>query len=274
MEKALQIVGFGTPFISAAATFWVFQWLDRNASARATRSVSAWLKSSPLKQLDVGDATISLFDRVYSFPLFGRRAFYRSAIISLVIWSFFTVRPLLLTLVQMIHDGFPGWVLAGVIFKFTLNTAAIVISDYLSLFAVRATLNISTTYPVRAMFLTFVSGGVAIFIAYGIYLALASIMLALLLGLSVFEYTYEFFSLTYYKMVYDYVSVSPIITTFMQSMRPAFVVHLWLPLLGLASLIVRFLYLLFHAVHWAQWFLKQGDRHPLKAIGMVAAVLG
>ena len=26
-------------------------------------------------------------------------------------------------------------------------------------------------------------------------------------------------------------------------------------------------------VEWAQWFLKQGDAHPLKAIGIVATIL-
>jgi hypothetical protein len=27
------------------------------------------------------------------------------------------------------------------------------------------------------------------------------------------------------------------------------------------------------AVEWAQWFLKQGDAHPLKAIGVVATII-
>ena len=30
---------------------------------------------------------------------------------------------------------------------------------------------------------------------------------------------------------------------------------------------------LFRAVEWAQWFLKQGDAHPLKAIGIVATII-
>jgi len=29
----------------------------------------------------------------------------------------------------------------------------------------------------------------------------------------------------------------------------------------------------FRAVEWAQWFLKQGDAHPLKAIGVVATII-
>jgi hypothetical protein len=56
-------------------------------------------------------------------------------------------------------------------------------------------------------------------------------------------------------------------------MASAFVVHLWLPLFALSSLVVRLIYLLFRALEWAEWFLKQGDAHPLKAIGIVATVI-
>ena len=30
---------------------------------------------------------------------------------------------------------------------------------------------------------------------------------------------------------------------------------------------------IFRAVEWSQWFLKQGDAHPLKAIGIVATLI-
>jgi uncharacterized membrane protein len=55
---------------------------------------------------------------------------------------------------------------------------------------------------------------------------------------------------------------------------PALLVHLWLLLLAAGALIVSFLYRFFQAVAWTQWALKQGNRNPLKAIGLVAAVLG
>jgi hypothetical protein len=56
-------------------------------------------------------------------------------------------------------------------------------------------------------------------------------------------------------------------------MMPAFFVHIWLLLLAAGASGVRLLYPIFRAIEWAQWFLKQGHRHPLRAIGMVAAVL-
>ena len=46
---------------------------------------------------------------------------------------------------------------------------------------------------------------------------------------------------------------------------PALFVHLWLPLFALGALGVRLLYPIFRAVEFAQWFLRQGARHPLRA---------
>jgi len=43
--------------------------------------------------------------------------------------------------------------------------------------------------------------------------------------------------------------------------------------LAFGAIGVRLLYPIFRAIEWAEWFLKQGNRHPLRAIGMVAAVL-
>ena len=56
-------------------------------------------------------------------------------------------------------------------------------------------------------------------------------------------------------------------------MAPALIIHLWLPLFALSTLIARLVFWIGRAVEKAQWFLKQGDAHPLKAIGMVATIL-
>ena len=60
---------------------------------------------------------------------------------------------------------------------------------------------------------------------------------------------------------------------FPHTMAPAFIIHLWLPLFALSSLLVKLILWTFRAVEWAQWFLKQGDAHPLKAIGIVATII-
>jgi hypothetical protein len=36
---------------------------------------------------------------------------------------------------------------------------------------------------------------------------------------------------------------------------------------------VRVIYPVFRFIAWAQWFLKQGNQHPLRAVGIVAAAL-
>jgi len=54
---------------------------------------------------------------------------------------------------------------------------------------------------------------------------------------------------------------------------PALAVFVWLPLFALGILIVRLLTPLSWIVGRAQWFLKEGKEHPLKAIGYVAAVV-
>jgi hypothetical protein len=57
------------------------------------------------------------------------------------------------------------------------------------------------------------------------------------------------------------------------TMRSAFLIHLWLPLFALSSLLVKLVFWIFRAVEWAQWFLKQGDAHPFRAIGIVATII-
>ncbi len=56
-------------------------------------------------------------------------------------------------------------------------------------------------------------------------------------------------------------------------MWPAFVVFAWLPFFALGIVIARLLTPLAWIVGRAQWALKEGKEHPLKAIGYVAAVV-
>jgi hypothetical protein len=67
--------------------------------------------------------------------------------------------------------------------------------------------------------------------------------------------------------------ISWFLSAFITRMAPAFIIHLWLPLFAISSLFVKLVYLIFRAVEWAQWFLKQGDAHPLRAIGIVATII-
>jgi hypothetical protein len=56
------------------------------------------------------------------------------------------------------------------------------------------------------------------------------------------------------------------------SVGPAYLVHLWLLLFAIGALATRLLFIFFQSVEYAQWFLKQGNQHPLRAIGLPAAL--
>jgi hypothetical protein len=51
------------------------------------------------------------------------------------------------------------------------------------------------------------------------------------------------------------------------------ILQLWFPLFVLSSLVARLVFWIFRAVEWAQWFLKQGDAHPFKTIGVIATII-
>jgi hypothetical protein len=54
---------------------------------------------------------------------------------------------------------------------------------------------------------------------------------------------------------------------------PAFLVHLWLPLIFVGGSINSGLRVFFKGVRFAQWFIERGDNHPYEAIAMTASVL-
>jgi hypothetical protein len=45
---------------------------------------------------------------------------------------------------------------------------------------------------------------------------------------------------------------------------PAIAVHLWMPLLVIAVILIRSTKYIFRAVSFMQWFLDKGDEHPLR----------
>jgi hypothetical protein len=134
----------------------------------------------------------------------------------------------------------------------SLNLIAVVLADYVSLFVVRQFLNYAKAYPVRASLISSVIGMGVIVVSFWLFTWTATN------------------SITYFG---GDTSLPRTVTVFFQFMSPAFVVHLWLPIFTLSSLTVRLVFWTFRAVEWAQWFLKQGDAHPLKAVGVVAFII-
>jgi hypothetical protein len=264
-DKLFELLGLGVPFYLGAATYGVFAWLDSNASDDATKVISSWLHGRSQNKPDLGNLIINTFDRIYTSPLLRFRAFRRSAAISLIMWFF--------GVVVLWFAGFGlgaslGFVGIGVILLLT------VLSDYVSLLFVRHFLNSARIYPMRASALSSVVGLLVVGINFVVLITITITITLSLTGAFGFSGLQDIYYAMYATLqdVFD-PDVAPTIAAFLKFMMPALIIHLWLPLFALSSLAVRLLYPLFRAVEKAQWFLKQGDAHPLKAIGIVSTII-
>jgi hypothetical protein len=136
----------------------------------------------------------------------------------------------------------------------------IIFLDYFSLFPVRRCLAFAGYRPFLALFLGIITAGTIV----------TGALLSILSGIIIIQLRGNIFG---YPLVYSLLKSveASSITAIILLMMPAFFVHLWLPLFGLGALGVRALYFCVYAVKWLQWFLKGGDEHPIRAIGIVAA---
>jgi hypothetical protein len=260
MEKLFDLLGLGIPFCLAAATAWVFSWLDSNIADERSQVISSWLRGHSHNKPDLGNLIISAFDRIYTSPILRFRAFWRSATISAVIWAILIVAPFSVALAKLWNDQFSNHLgfVAGIPCILLFTT---VISDYISLLFVRRFLKLAITHPIRASMISSIVGVVVVIASYLIIVSL-------------------FFTISHWLGVpiqnlnpleaYEVLGSS---TSSMYFFTAAFIIHLWLPIFGLSLLIVQLVYWLFRAVEGAQGFLKQGDAHPLKAIGIVATII-
>jgi hypothetical protein len=265
-DRAFELLGLGVPFYLAAATYAVFAWLDNNASDDATKIVSLWLHGRSKNKPDLGNLIINTFDRIYTSPLLTFRAFGRSAIISIITWIVVFFVPWLARTYPFEPStiGNPKALFA----QFLAIIFIIVLSDYTSLLFVRHFLRSARSYPIRASIISSI---------IGLVLVAASFVISAVITFTVFPKLTSWFQFAIYDLPLAIILAVYIIFTdfgeFVTTMLPALIIHLWLPLFVLSSLLVKLLYLVFRAVEKAQWFLKQGDAHPLKAIGIVATII-
>jgi hypothetical protein len=271
-EKLFDLVGLGIPFYLGAATYAVFAWLDSNASDEATQVISSWLHGRSHNKPDLGNLIISAFDRIYTSPLLSFRAFGRSAVISIVVWLLLNFISIIRRLAQMYNlslkgIGYLDKPLIAVTIVMLLVVA--VLCDYLSLFFVRRFLRLAQTRPIMASVISSIIGLVVVamclLLLYIVELLATYWLNPHVLVNGALDQNFVINLLNSLQFNLSYIS-----TTVLKS---AFIVHLWLPLFALSSLVARLMFWLFRAVEWAQWFLKQGDAHPLKAIGIVATII-
>jgi hypothetical protein len=287
LSEVLKLLGLSTPFVYAAAVYGFFHYLDAKASEPAKTAISGWLQPRGHNKTAVADAMIEIFDRLYTRPLLGWRAFMRSALFTICMTVVFLYEFGLLSrgdkienqLIALMREAGHFWALL----IFTQSVLANVVCDYVALFIVRRFLVMGRLRPMIASLLAPVAG---ISIVYAVFYGLGKWVFSyeitqMFVGDSLKEMIIEsvkkeeFLENPVVKDLVMKVYNTGILVTRLQRvlMPAAFVVHMWLPLLGLCVLLLRGLNYFRLAVGRTQWFLKSGREHPLDAIGYVGACI-
>ena len=273
MEKLFELLGLGAPFYLGAATYGIFWWLDSNASDEVTQVISSWLHGRSHNRPDLGNLIISAFDRIYTSPLLTFTALRRSATISVITWLLgyfipFCIEFLLFPKANEFSNVMEGLSLTNLFVGLILTLPFIILSDYISLFFVRRFLFLARVHSVIASIGAFIIGVMTILTIF----ALLGMTLTPLWVVSSDKELLHVDPDFVINLRIDYILLggqgSPL-----GILSPALIIHLWLPLFALSSLAARLVFPMLRAAEKAQWFLKQGDAHPLKAIGIVATII-
>jgi hypothetical protein len=251
--KLLEHLGYATPFIYAAAAYGLFAWLDNEASDEAKAALVNTMKPRNVSSALVASALVEVFDNLYTRPLLSRSAFLRSMMFTLLVTFIFLFE---------VGANFVMYTLLGRIMRLFYYTLAVAIfvnvfTDYISLFVIRRWLLSYGSKPVKALLSCLLIG---VLIVSGGNLARTG-MLLLVGGIPI--------------QIVDAGPFRTFLVNFALAASyavPAVVVFAWLPLFALGIVIIRLMNPLSWVVGKTQWLLKDGNEHPLKAIGYVAAI--
>ncbi len=269
--KLLDYFGFAAPFGYALLAYKFFALLDDNLSdnAKAALARAAKLRMVPTEQ--VANALVEVFDRVYTSPLLHWRAVLRSLLFTAVLTAIFVFEVSGSEIIQ----GLKASVDRNQAVKFyAVIFAANAISDYLSLFAIRPWLARFGHRPVLAMLSATVLALLVVILGAFIRITLSSYFSVgppiappdhpLRHDASDFRPADVAAFAKYYETLVN--------LNFLASV-PAAIVFLWLLLFAVGLLALRALTPLAWVVGKAQWTLKGGDEHPLKAVGFVIGAI-
>jgi hypothetical protein len=259
LEEAFKLLGAGSAFIYAGAIYGIFRYLDERASEEAKTAISNWLRQDYDKAA-VAAAILEMFDRLYTRPLLGWRAFVRSALYTLVITSvvILTVFP---AIIGYYVNYVPGH--TSITEETVYSIAANIISDYVSLFFVRRWLILAGGRGLLALLAGPIVGAVIILAIYWVR--------------HVIEYPGQdpwglFFLkeiFTFDRVFWNIIAMRYVDPHMDSFFLPAMLVHSWLAMFAMGVLGLQLLKWIGRASGWTQWFLKDGDKHPLEAVGYV-----
>jgi hypothetical protein len=254
LKKLAEHFGYAAPFGYAVLAYGFFVWLDKELSDEAKAALARTMSFKDYKNEQIASALVEVFDRIYTYPLLRWRAFFRSLLFTTVVSAIFVFELYRYGLIGPRSWERPLHLYPDLALPFNVS------SDYLSLFVIRPLLIRSGTKPVLGLTLGTVSGA-------AIVLAVDTLRRIVLLYLTLFHTLPLPFAQLLRIMAVPRNFFDMIFTL------PAMAVFVWLPLFALGIVIARLLTPLSWIVGRAQWFLKEGNEHPLKAIGYVAAVV-
>ena len=253
MEELLGLLGFTTPLIYAGAAYGLFHWLDENASDEAKAELARTMSLKDYRDEQIASALVEVFDRIYTYPLLRWRALLRSLLFTTVVSVVWVYEVTFAR--HLLVDPKPSLFLIGLLGNF--------LTDYVCLLVIRPVLVRSGTKPVAGLTLGALVGAT-------IVLSANALRVLVLFFFDVLDVTDNVRRAIDIFMIS---SLDPRGFFHMLFMWPALAVFVWLPLFALGILTTRLLTPLSWIVGRAQWFLKEGKEHPLKAIGYVAAIV-
>jgi hypothetical protein len=228
------------------------------------------MRLKELRSKDVAASLIEIFDRIYTHPLLRWSAFFRSALFTLIVTAFFVFEVRNSIIIRMIKSSDDSFLLAK-IFAVTFVTNALL--DYLSLFIVRPWLVWCGNRPAFAL----LSGTVLAMIVVSLGTIVRMFTLMYFFGVHMDSLHRQLVPKTTFNIedprYADLVRYFGFMNFSTVSALPASAVFAWLPLFALGILVIRAIVPLSWLVVKAQWALNEGDKHPLKAIGCVAAIV-
>jgi hypothetical protein len=260
IAKIFELIGLGSPVLYCGAVFVFFSWLDKEASKEAKSAISDWLRPIDHDREAVATAIVELFDRIYTTPLLGWRAFRRSASIS-------SVLTLILALEE--HWGeFADFPFLHQVTFFGTGLITNILSDYLSLFFIRWWLSQKFSNAFVSLIVAAIGASLIVYTFFVFrVIAIQAIMVVIEDGLQS-ERLKLVWTLYFYWSIYGWQSYN----TLMRSLTAAAIaVHLWLPLVAVSAVLIQVLNYFMRAVTFTEWFLEDGKERPVKAIGYVAA---
>lgn len=268
IKQAADQLGLGPALVYAGAICVIFLLLERNASEPAKLAIARWLRPKSYDPKIVTAAVLEIFDLTYTHQLLSWRALIRSILFTalIVVILFHELMPdALLTLISFNQPNPTDTLNSYVFLSFSF------LSDYVSLFLVRYLLVASKGRPAFSLLLAPTAGAATVMFIFLIRDCVSIGLETILSGGDLRE------AFDQIRMIIPF-DLSP--TGFIDDgftyatvlILAALIVHLWLPSIALSVALLRALNYFRAATGRTMWFLKEGYRHPLNAIGYTSAL--